>query len=107
MLKMEIGSLQRTPGGKWLRIKCIKHKVIAVLRFSYSEMLHVGNHVRGSSLLYCRFAVNDSEYIFPSILITDRHTEIRLDQLLFGHLVYNACKCGKDVAVSVLCAFII
>jgi pentatricopeptide repeat protein len=107
MLKMEIGSLQRAPGGKWLRIKCRKHKVIAVLRFSYSEMLHVGNHVRGSSLLYCRFAVNDSEYIFPSILITDRHTEIRLDQLLFGHLVYNACKCGKDVAVSVLCAFII
>ena len=47
----------------------------------------------------------NSEYIFPSILITDRHTEIRLDQLLFGHLVYSPCKCGKDGVVSVLCAF--
>ena len=52
-LKMESGGLQKTPGGRWLRIKCRKRKVTALLRFSYSEMLHVGNDVRRSGLLYC------------------------------------------------------
>lgn len=41
-LKMEIGGLQRTRGGRWLRIKCRRCKVTIALISSHSKMLTFG-----------------------------------------------------------------